>query len=481
MKNNKIYMLLILLATLCMCVGYATINSVILDIRGNVIAKTPDGLQIVDVEVFDSENAIGIINTYDEMFLDTTIELSDDVLLANATYVTLAVTLHNSSLYTYKFEAINYELGNNTYDNANIIFNHTIDPDKEIVGKETYTFYITYEYDNKALIENNILNNKLSILFYKTSMKLNELILINEEEPVDGEPGLYTYNETKKYYSGLDVNNYVWFNCKDGYNSGAENCETWRIISIEEEGEIKIIRENIVPKTTITTLEEKTLFWEINMNDANKTKNLMAEGKVVFDPRFRRPIDTSLVDSYCIKNNNGCNAYGKNNHIGSYKNLVVDEDSAIKLYLENVWFENELSDNAKQKLQYSNYNVGLIDTNKAIEIVLSSEQSIVHNAKIGLLNLSEYILATTESSCKKSFTQYDCSINNWLNTGEAQFMLLNGRINATNAQVWSIKNDGTIYSQDASYGMYLRPVVTLDKNIEATGSGNVNGDYYVLY
>jgi len=47
--------------------------------------------------------------------------------------------------------------------------------------------------------------------------------------------------------------------------------------------------------------------------------------------------------------------------------------------------------------------------------------------------------------------------------------------------VWSIKNDGTIYSQDASYGMYLRPVVTLDKNIEATGSGNVNGDYYVLY
>ena len=42
------------------------------------------------------------------------------------------------------------------------------------------------------------------------------------------------------------------------------------------------------------------------------------------------------------------------------------------------------------------------------------------------------------------------------------------------------KNDGIIYSQDASYGMYLKPVVTLDKNIEATGTGNVK-DYYVLY
>lgn len=476
-KKVKIYQILIILSTLCMCIGYATVNSIILEVGGKVTAKIPKNLEIVNVVVSDSKNATGVVNLYDGTFLDATIELSSDNEITD-TYVTLEVTLYNASPYTYEFNSINYEIGDNTYDNSNIIFTHTIEENKEISSKDTYIFYITYKYLEKVNITNNILNNKLSILFDKKTMELNNLILINEENPVEGTSGLYTYEETKKYYSGMDVNNYVWFNCVDGYNSGEEHCETWRIISIEDE--IKMIRDKVVSQETIASIEEETLFWKKNINDDSKTNNMIREGKVMFDPRYRRPVDINLENSYCIRNNNGCNAYSKITKFGEYKSLNLDEDSAIKLYLENIWYKYGLTSSAKQKLKNSDYNIGLVDTNKNLATVISSEESIIYNTYIGLLNISDYMLSTTETNCKKSFTQYDCASNNWLNTGEVQYVLLNGRINATNAQVWSIKGTGVVYSQDSNYGMFLRPVVTIDKNIEASGSGTLD-DYYVLY
>ena len=38
---------------------------------------------------------------------------------------------------------------------------------------------------------------------------------------------------TREYrYTGANVNNYVWFNCKDGTTSGSDNCELWRIVGV---------------------------------------------------------------------------------------------------------------------------------------------------------------------------------------------------------------------------------------------------------
>ena len=62
--------------------------------------------------------------------------------------------------------------------------------------------------------------------------------------------------------------------------------------------------------------------------------------------------------------------------------------------------------------------------------------------------------------------------------------MLNGKLLANddkNAQIWTVKNDGAIYSQDATNEYYLRPVVTLEADTKAFGLGkNDEGDYYTL-
>ena len=62
--------------------------------------------------------------------------------------------------------------------------------------------------------------------------------------------------------------------------------------------------------------------------------------------------------------------------------------------------------------------------------------------------------------------------------------MMNGKaLNADDkhAQIWTIRYDGIIISQDANNEFYLRPVVVLDENVQAIGLGTTNeDDYYML-
>ena len=69
------------------------------------------------------------------------------------------------------------------------------------------------------------------------------------------------YN-SKYYFSGASVNNYVMY-----------NDEVWRIVSIEEDGGIKIVKDTIVDQQTIANLENETSFWTTNTNNNTNTTN----------------------------------------------------------------------------------------------------------------------------------------------------------------------------------------------------------------
>ncbi len=53
-------------------------------------------------------------------------------------------------------------------------------------------------------------------------------------------------------YSGLDVNNYVYFNCTDSMPQNADNCEKWRIVGVfkdeNDEEHLKIVRNETLAK-----------------------------------------------------------------------------------------------------------------------------------------------------------------------------------------------------------------------------------------
>lgn len=312
-----------------------------------------------------------------------------------------------------------------------------------------------------ALLSESLTLEATGIIGKPSGEKFSEVILSNELETLNNEDGLYSYN-SKYYFSGININNYVSF-----------NEEVWRIISIEEDGSIKIIKNAVVDINELTEIESKNNFWLNNTSDYIKGL-ILKEGRVLFDFKGRRPIDKNLENSYCINTYNGCNAYDK----GNYGGQIVDDESLIKKYLENQYFPN-MTKTAQQQVQNYTLNIGVVETNKKIDVVLSSEKSNTTSSFIGLANISDYVYATQDTTCRSSFDKQNCANYNWLLLENYQYYLINGKKTNTNAQMWTIDTTGKITSQDANNRFYLRPVVVLNKNITATGTGDIN-DMYIL-
>lgn len=475
-KINIILKILLIISTLCLSVGYASINSISMNLQGNVQFSVANKLFISDVVVYEVNNANAYTNYYNGTFLDTSVELSNNP--SDNSYATFAVTLYNNTDYSYLFSNTKFLLGQDTYDNENIIFEITnLDENTTINRNEFYTFYITFKYKDSTMITNSVLNSKINFVF---GTNLKELILADNTISTTGD-GLYNYGN-KYYFSGSNVNNYVWFNCDEEFNSGIENCEIWRIVSIEEDDSVKLVRDSVLSSDDIVTLENESKFWNANVGSYIYGKDIQPNGTILFDLKNRRPLTLSADLSYCITGKNGCNAFVKDSNITNnflYKNLNVDADSLIRLYLEDVYFKYGLKPSAVNKIKPFTSNIGLIDVGLSVDNVVNSEKTIQTTSNVSLLNVSDFIYASTNTDCKLKFTNYVCD-NNWLGL-EERFYFINGKINDSNAQIWTNKDNYSIVSQDANNPYYLRPVVVLESNTMALINTDENGNkYYVL-
>ena len=52
--------------------------------------------------------------------------------------------------------------------------------------------------------------------------------------------------------------------------------------------------------------------------------------------------------------------------------------------------------------------------------------------------------------------------------------------NDTNAQIWTIKADGTVYSQDSNNEFYMRPVIVISGDVIALGKGETEEYYNII-
>lgn len=167
--NKKIFSILILFATLFMSIGYATINSISLDINGVLMVSAQEGIFITSVNYKSSENAdpsYSTINSTAQTVLDSSIVLSDDS-LDGASSITYSITVYNSSSFDYQYVETAYD--SLLYDNGNIIFSISI-KEGEIVpctGDKTLTFDITFKYADGVIPSNslNVLNSTLNFKF----------------------------------------------------------------------------------------------------------------------------------------------------------------------------------------------------------------------------------------------------------------------------------------------------------------------------
>lgn len=155
--------IIILTSTIFMSIGYASINSIILDITGTASATAQGGVFITNVEYVSNNNAdisSSTINNYYKTVLDSTIVLGTSI----SSNITYKVTLYNNSNKDYAFIGTVY--ADNFYDNSNIQFELNGLEKNDIIKANggSITFSITFSYAGTTT-ENNILNSYLNFKF----------------------------------------------------------------------------------------------------------------------------------------------------------------------------------------------------------------------------------------------------------------------------------------------------------------------------
>jgi len=262
--------------------------------------------------------------------------------------------------------------------------------------------------------------------------------------------GLYkdSTEEGRCVYRGGNPNNYITFN---GEEAG------WRIISIENDGTLKIM----------------------------KTDSLS-------DRVFEAP--NTRTAAYCSNNRYGCNVWGSastmldasgNNveaiprEVSGTAYSLPTEESPMTKYLNNDYYGG-LTDEVKGQIDTHLWNVGPLDlADQPLETSVQQEKTYKWRGKIGLINPSDYVKATTNASCTTTKVgNINCKNNNYMFMSDNYWTM--SPISSSNSYfVWHVTSTGSMYngSAHASYG--VRPVIYLTSDISLSGTGTKEDPYKV--
>ncbi|MDD5980505.1 MAG: hypothetical protein PUC23_05305 [bacterium] len=160
---NKIFCFIFVIATLLMSIGYASVNSINLDISGILSSKVETGIHIADVSIKSSGVDVNLsnINNYYQTMLSSKTVLSETDATSTVTYT---ITIVNNSDGVQIFDSIKYD--SEFYDNDNIVFSlNGLNNGDRLQVNDIITFDITFSYLNQVLANNNILNSYLNFSF----------------------------------------------------------------------------------------------------------------------------------------------------------------------------------------------------------------------------------------------------------------------------------------------------------------------------
>lgn len=170
--NKNVSLVFIIFTSLLMAIGYASVNSISLEVEGDVIAYLQDDVFITDV-VLDSEDT-SFNDNYDVRQAHGTVLNSQIVLEENNidSELSLKVSFYNNSEFDYIFKDVLYaeeliEEIENVYSNLDI--SYTFSNQNQIISKNggTLDVIITFKYNQISDSTSNILNSILNFKFEK--------------------------------------------------------------------------------------------------------------------------------------------------------------------------------------------------------------------------------------------------------------------------------------------------------------------------
>ena len=377
-------------------------------IVGNLTSNETYGFEVAnfDVEFLDNKKiSISGIPETDEDGINNSKEFSFTVSNNSAYDVNYRLDIiEQGSLNMSRVIHYVYEVNNEGYsDVLTLSDNYTIKQNKvlKVNSKDEYKIKIWLSIDadeqfmNKTFSANIVLTATQNE--YKYATTVIEKLATSRQDGIIFESGNYRY-------STIDANNYLWFNCKEGFTKGDDYCEKWRII-----GSFLNSKEN--------TSNEYYMFKIVNTNPIEKVE------------------------------------FNNSENNGDY------DRSYIETFANGAYYD-KLNDSAKKIIMKSSWNIGNTRTSTNYYDVLISEKSKVYYGNVGLPNVSDYLFLGDNS-----FINSDNVI--LLNKSNNQVMILNDGLKLSdNNKTYSflpcvylrpdvsiLKGDGTI---DNPYEMAIK-------------------------
>ena len=261
--------------------------------------------------------------------------------------------------------------------------------------------------------------------------------------------GLYAdgYEEGRYVYKGANPSNYIIF-----------NNEEWRIISVEADGTLKIVR--------MANLGSRPYDVAGNRDNASN----------------------GAGGTYCSSSAKGCNVWAKtDNFINGSLSGTVLKNSSLNEYL-NAEYYNSLDDIAKDKIQNHVFYYGPVDSlddSQTIESTIEAEKKYSWMGNIGLMQASDYVRATFDPLCisinSGVSAPYHCGQFNFLTLGDTQWPWLLNAFPSTNYGIFTISENGFIHmGVDGAKGdRAVWPSLYLKSDIQLSGKGTEANPYSI--
>ena len=274
----------------------------------------------------------------------------------------------------------------------------------------------------------------------------------------------------RRVFKGADasVNNYI-----ELYENGS--AQLYRIISIESDGTLKVIRDKSVT----------SMAW-----DSGSGYNVIPATGARYNE----------MNTYCglyrysgyIYYYYGCNAWRAvtGNYTNGSKSGIVNQDSIMMQYLNNTFY-NMLDESIQELIISRDWDIGPVLYGATVESAQSQTQADKWIGKIGLMSYMDWFNATT-NSCQEPTSinggyldfshwnrdYYTCGFNNYLYKDYNQWTI-SIEANYGSSFAFAVNSNGG-FADGAVFNSYgARPAFYLTSNIQLSGEGTSTSPFKI--
>ena len=454
----------LLAVVVIMAVGYAAFASS-LKISGTSNISTSWNISITDITTSNKVGSASVSGTPEYSGLKATFNTN---LVLPGDSITYNIKVENKGNLNAKLNKITLKKDNNPA----ILFETTGIKEGNVLKQGVYTtLSVKVTYSNSVTSQPTNLDASLTVTLDfvqsdgssgstggDTSNTAAEML---KAKVVTRGDGLYedAYETGRYIYRGASPDNYIKL-----------GDDMYRIIAVESDNTLRVIKKDDI-------------------------------GDMIFDEGGTRGGDYDV--DYC-ETGNGCNVWGsktttlnrngrnvtrmKREIGGELYNLnLPDAEATLNTYLNNEWY-NGLNNSVQSLIVPHMFNVGLVTENETdLSNTIEQEQEYKWNGKIGLMNVSDYVKASTNSVCTSVNEYYNTSscynnsdIHNWIYAGPV------AKSDSWTIAPWSgddtlcffVTEDGKLDDEGiVDSNKIVAPVFFLNSNITLSGTGTSSDPY----